>query len=129
VRKLFAGAATAAAAAGVVALGLAVTPAQASAQSSAALDACTQLSIILNDFHVLDTVRTGGRGDSRFDRADAQAVAQGKGNPSPLLRDVARELVNNRQFFVTLDTAGTSKPSDGIVSRNDVNQVKSRNCL
>lgn len=125
-RKIFA----TAAAAGIIALGLGATPAQAAAatqNSTNTSQECAFTEIFLKHFRVLDTAFVGGTPDGLFGWNDARAVAEGKKREaSPLLRKGARLLTKGtkrtNRWFNTLDVSNPNHdgPADRLISRDDL---------
>jgi hypothetical protein len=103
---------------GIMALGLAAAPAQAS--TTAGTNSCEYLRIVHTDFDVVEVAAKGGARDRLADRADLWAIAGGRNGASPLLREAAEEMSRD-YFFKRLDTADRPQaPADGRFSRNDL---------
>jgi hypothetical protein len=109
-----------AAAAGIMALGLAAAPAQAS--TTAVMYSCDVVSIVYTDFHVVDVADRGGAADGRASRADLWAAAAGKNGASPLLREAADILgsVHMLELFQGIDALDQRFPRDGFIARADL---------
>ncbi len=108
-----------AAATGIMALGLAAAPAQAS--TAAEMYSCDVVSIVYADFHVVDTAALGGAGDGLASREDLWAVKEGKNGASPLLREAAAILgsAHIAQIFQEIDVI-TGAPLDYLISPTDL---------
>lgn len=132
-RKFFAAAATAATA-GILAIGLAAAPAQASAATTQAAAGgnykCYYTSVLLKNFHVLDSA-TNGKHDGLFGTTDLWAVKKGKVPASRDLRAAAYKLSANKRWWLTLDVAYLghkgNKP-DNLISREDLQTFLQEYC-
>ncbi len=128
-RTILATAATAAAA-GIMALGLAAGPAQAS--TSTQVDRCAAVDIFLTDFDALEVAaapRGTGR-DGLFTKNDLKAAAYGANGASGNLQRAAWALANDLRWLRDLDTAyrGHDQRPDGLISREDLREWRSIHC-
>ncbi|GGM87179.1 hypothetical protein GCM10010106_38050 [Thermopolyspora flexuosa] len=131
-RKFLAAAATAATA-GIMAIGLAAAPAQASAAtaqvSSTQKLKCFYTRVLLTDFHVLDSARSGIR-DGLFTFKDLVAVKNGKVNASGDLKGAATMLTRkmHKRWFDRLDNAAPRSKKDGVIAPEDLRAYLRKYC-
>jgi hypothetical protein len=118
----------AAAATGIMTLGLAAAPAQAS--TTAVMYSCDVVSIVHTDFDVVDTADRGGARDGRASRADLWAAEAGKNGASPLLQEAAAILggVHMLALFQEIDAMDQRFPRDGFISRADLKKWMDAYC-
>jgi hypothetical protein len=116
----------AAAATGIMALGLAAAPAQASTTDQR--KACNILTILYTDFDVVDVADRGGARDGRASKADLRAIAAGKNGASPLLREAA-VTVGGSTWFDALDHHDRPRSTaDGFITRKNLRAQMGLHC-
>lgn len=115
-RRIFATAAVA----GVMALGFAATPAQASTStqnSGSSISACAALSIIGGNFKTVEVAAEGSVRDGLFNRNDLRAVANDP-NAWIKLRKAAARL--HGPLFDKVDAAAPGSRFDGLIRVADL---------
>ncbi|MGN9786389.1 hypothetical protein ACTMTF_33535 [Nonomuraea sp. ZG12] len=124
-RKILATAATAATA-GIMALGLAAAPAQAS--TTTPMGSCTALRIVYTDFDAVDVAAAIGNRDGLVSKADLRAAAAGRNGASPLLQQAANK-VRRSHWFDDMDVYGQRRSAaDGLISRDDLRGYFNLHC-
>lgn len=110
-------------AAGVMALGVAVAPAQAQASDDAMREACYSVGIVLRDFAAVEVAGPGSARDGLFNRADLHAAAQGANGTSPVLQQAAYRVGADLELFATVDRWYV-EPRDRLISEQDLRGFK-----
>jgi hypothetical protein len=125
-RKMLATAA-ATAAAGIMAVGLAAAPAQAS--TTTAHDRCYDIRIFYTDFAALEVAEGVGGRDGLASMADMRAAAAGANGASPLLRKAAARASRSPGWFNYVDVFGQRRSAaDGLISRDDLRGFFNKYC-